>query len=48
MSKLAQGNDGEFIEVELSQGQQLSNSILSVPHTPVPAELESICTTSAR
>lgn len=40
MSKLAQGNDGEFIEVELSQGQQLSNSILSVPHTPVPAELE--------
>tara|TARA_R100001594_G_scaffold149831_1_gene208792 strand:+ start:848 stop:2539 length:1692 start_codon:yes stop_codon:yes gene_type:complete len=40
MSKLAQGNDGEFIEVELSQGQQLSNSILAVPHTPVPAELE--------
>ena len=40
MSKLAQGVDGEFIEVELSQGQQLGNSILAVPHTPVPAELE--------
>lgn len=40
MSKLAQGNDGEFIEVELSQGQNLGNAILAVPHTPVPAELE--------
>ena len=40
MSKLSQGVDGEFIEVELSQGQQLSGSIVSVPHTPVPPELE--------
>tara|TARA_R100000655_G_scaffold18890_1_gene39679 strand:- start:2282 stop:3949 length:1668 start_codon:yes stop_codon:yes gene_type:complete len=40
MSKLSQGVDGEFIEVELSQGQTLSGSISPVPHTPVPAELE--------
>ena len=40
MSKLSQGVDGEFIEVELSQGQQLSGSIVAVPHTPVPPELE--------
>jgi len=40
MSKLSQGVDGEFIEVELSQGQTLGGSIASVPHTPVPAELE--------
>ena len=40
MSKLSQGVDGEFIEVELSQGQQLAGSIVAVPHTPVPPELE--------
>tara|TARA_R100001594_G_scaffold6004_2_gene17669 strand:+ start:5329 stop:6999 length:1671 start_codon:yes stop_codon:yes gene_type:complete len=40
MSKLSQGVDGEFIEVELSQGQTLGGSIVPVPHTPVPAELE--------
>ena len=41
MSKLAQGVDGEFIEVELSPGQALAGSILPVPHAPVPAELQS-------
>ena len=41
MAKLAQGVDGEFIEVEISQGQEIAGSILSVPHTPVPPELES-------
>ena len=40
MSKLSQGVDGEFIEVELSQGQTLGGTIVSVPHTPVPPELE--------
>jgi hypothetical protein len=40
MAKLAQGVDGEFIEVELSPGQSLSGSIIAVPHTPLPAELQ--------
>jgi hypothetical protein len=40
MSKLALGADGEYIEAELSQGQNLGDSIISVPHSPVPAELE--------
>ena len=40
MAKLTQGVDGEFIEVELSPGQQLSGSIIAVPHTPVPTELQ--------
>jgi len=40
MAKLAQGVDGEFVEVELDPGQQLAGSIHAVPHTPVPPELE--------
>ncbi len=40
MAKLAQGVDGEFIEVDLSPGQALAGSIIAVPHTPVPAELQ--------
>jgi hypothetical protein len=41
LSKIAQGQDGEFIEVDLSQGQQLHGSIMAVPHSPVPTELQS-------
>tara|TARA_R110002012_G_scaffold21571_6_gene75162 strand:- start:2341 stop:4020 length:1680 start_codon:yes stop_codon:yes gene_type:complete len=40
MAKLTQGVDGEFIEVELSPGQDLAGSIMAVPHTPVPTELQ--------
>ena len=40
MSKLALGADGEYIEAELSQGQEIAGSIISVPHSAVPAELE--------
>lgn len=40
VAKLAQGMDGEVIEVELSNGQTLAGSFMPVPHTPVPAELE--------
>jgi len=40
MSKISQGQDGEFIEVELSPGQDLRTAIAPVPHSPVPAELE--------
>tara|TARA_R100000654_G_scaffold16146_1_gene34041 strand:- start:4285 stop:5046 length:762 start_codon:yes stop_codon:yes gene_type:complete len=40
MSKIAQGQDGEFIEIELSPGQDLSRSISPVPHNPVPPELQ--------
>jgi len=40
MSKIAQGQDGEFIEIELSQGQDLRTMIAPVPHSPVPAELQ--------
>ena len=40
MSKIAQGQDGEFIEVELTEGQNLQASFMPVPHSPVPAELQ--------
>jgi len=40
MAKIAQGRDGEFIEVELSVGQTLAGSIAPIPHVPVPVELE--------
>lgn len=40
MAKLALGADGEYIEAELSPSQNLAGSIQPVPHTPVPAELE--------
>jgi hypothetical protein len=40
MSKIAQGQDGEFIEIELSPGQDLSRAISPVPHSPVPPELQ--------
>jgi hypothetical protein len=40
MAKIAQGQDGEFIEIELSPGQDLRSAIAPVPHTPVPPELE--------
>lgn len=40
MSKLALGADGEYVEAELSQGQEIGGSIMAVPHTAVPAELE--------
>lgn len=39
-AKIAQGQDGEFIEVELEMGQSLSSVVAPMPHTPVPAELE--------
>lgn len=40
MAKIAQGHDGEFIEIELSNGQSLSGSIVPVPHAPIPPELQ--------
>ena len=40
MSKIAQGQDGEFIEIELSPGQDLRSAIAPVPHSPVPPELQ--------
>ena len=40
LSKIAQGQDGEFVEVELNQGQQLHGSIMAIPHSPVPTELQ--------
>ena len=40
MAKIAQGQDGEFIEVELSPGQDLRSMIAPVPHSPTPPELE--------
>ena len=40
MAKIAQGQDGEFIQVELSPGQDLRSAIAPVPHTPTPPELQ--------
>ena len=38
--KLAQGVDGEIIDVDLSPGQRIEDALHPVPHTPLPAELE--------
>ena len=40
MAKLAQGIDGEFVEVELSPGQDITGSIIPMPHTPTPPEIQ--------
>lgn len=40
MAKLALGADGEYIEAEISPSQSLQGAIQAVPHTSVPAELE--------
>jgi hypothetical protein len=39
-SKYAQGQDGEVIEIDLSQGQTVGDVLQPLPHTPVPPELE--------
>jgi hypothetical protein len=39
-SQYAQGQDGEVIEVDLSQGQSIGDILTPLPHSPVPAELE--------
>ena len=40
LSKLVAGVDGEYIEVDLPNGQELSGTIYPVPHSPVRPELE--------
>ena len=40
-AKIAMGIDGEVLEVELSNGQTLAGSVMAVPHSPMPAELQS-------
>lgn len=40
-AKIGMGIDGEIIEVELSNGQSLAGSVMPVPHTPMPPELQS-------
>lgn len=40
-AKIAMGIDGEIIEVELSNGQTLAGSVMAVPHSPTPPELQS-------
>jgi hypothetical protein len=40
MAKIAQGQDGEFIEIETSEGQDMRTAIAPVPHSPTPPELE--------
>lgn len=39
MSKIAQGVDGEYFEVDIPAGKSLRQLIEAVPHTPVPAEI---------
>lgn len=39
-AKIAMGVDGEMIEVELSNGQTLAGSMIPVPHSPTPPELQ--------
>lgn len=39
-SKLAQGVDGEVIEIDLPTGASLSDALVPVPHTATPAEVQ--------
>lgn len=39
-AKLAQGVDGEVIEVDLPAGQDLREALVPVPHTATPAEVQ--------
>mgnify|MGYP003651698986 CR=1 FL=1 len=38
-SKIAQGLDGEFIEVDAPPGTQLVNELIPVPNAPIPADI---------
>lgn len=40
MSKMTQGVDGEFIEIEVDPGDTLSGMMTAVPHTPTPPEIQ--------
>lgn len=39
-AKIAQGQDGEVIEVDVSQNQSVTDGIIPMPHAPVPPELQ--------
>jgi hypothetical protein len=38
-AKVAEGRDGEFIEVDLPPGEGLDGNILPVPNSPIPADI---------
>jgi|14BtaG_2_1085337.scaffolds.fasta_scaffold07582_2 hypothetical protein len=40
MAKISLGQDGEFIEVDLSPGQTLAGTVQPVPHTQTPPEIQ--------
>ena len=44
-AKIAQGLDGEFIEVDLQPGAPLTDSIAPVPNTPIPADIQNYAIT---
>ena len=39
-SKMAQGQDGEVIEVDISANQSIGDGVIPLPNTPVPPELQ--------
>jgi len=38
-AKVAEGRDGEFIEVDLPPGEMLDGNIMPVPNSPIPADI---------
>ena len=44
-AKIAQGVDGEFIEVDLAPGMPIEGNISPVPQTPIPADILSYAAT---
>ena len=44
-AKIAQGLDGEFIEVDIQPGAPLTDSIAPVPNTPIPADIQNYAIT---
>jgi hypothetical protein len=38
-AKVAEGRDGEFIEVDLPPGERLEGNMLPVPNSPIPADI---------
>ena len=44
-AKIAQGLDGEFVEVDLAPGADLAGNILPVPQAPIPGDIAAYATT---
>jgi hypothetical protein len=44
-AKIAQGLDGEFIEIDLNPGQPIEGNIVPVPQAPIPGDIAAYANT---